>query len=250
LLELNKIYNTDCLGENGLCLIPSNSVHLILVDLPYNSTELSWDSLLPMDQLWEQYKRILTDNGTVIFTASQPFTTHIINSNPSWFKYELIWVKTRPTGFGNSNHRPMKKHENILIFSPANASSGSKNNMTYNPQGLIEKERKVKRTSRGIQGERTNQSDEYISKLTNYPTSVLEFASEGKTIHPTQKPLALFEYLIQTYSNEGETVLDHVMGSGTTAVAAINTGRNYIGFELDEKYHRLAEERIHKINTK
>ena len=138
----------------------------------------------------------------------------------------------------------MKKHENILVFTKASTSTAGNNHATYNPQGLIECERKVKRTSRGYQGERQNSKDEYVSKFTNYPTSIVEFPSEGKTVHPTQKPVDLLKYLIKTYSNGGETVLDNCMGSGSTGVACVNTNRKFIGIELDENYFNIAKERI------
>lgn len=242
MIELNKIYNEDCL--EGMKNIEDKSVDMILCDLPYGTTECTFDTIIPIEPLWKQYNRIIKDNGVIILFGSQPFTTKLINSNIDMFKFEYIWVKTRPTGFGNANYRPMKKHENIVVFSKGGASSNSKIHMTYNPQELIEKARKVKRTSRGIQGERPNQTDEYISKYTNYPTSILEFSSEGKTIHPTQKPISLLEYLIKTYTNENETVLDNCIGSGSTAIACINTNRNYIGFEMDNTYYELANKRI------
>ena len=163
------------------------------------------------------------------------------------FRYEIIWIKSRPTGFVNANHRPMKKHENIQVFTKASTSSTGNIHATYNPQGLIECERKVKRTSRGYLGECENTKYEYVSKFTNYPTSVVEFASEGKTVHPTQKPIALLEYLIKSYSNENEVVLDNCMGSGSTGVACLNTNRKFIGIELDGKYFEIAKKRIEGI---
>lgn len=246
-LELNKIYNEDCL--EGMIRIPDESIDMILCDLPYGTTSCKWDTIIPFEPLWEQYERIIKDDGAIILTASQPFTSNLVMSNLNLFKYEWVWNKSRPTDFPNANNKPMKKHENVLVFSKGTTANGSNRKMKYFPQGLISKEHKVKRTSRGFQGERHNQKNEYISKLTNYPNSQLNFPSEGKTIHPTQKPVPLFEYLIKTYTNEGETVLDNCMGSGTTAIASLNTNRNFIGFELDENYYKLANERIesHKL---
>lgn len=237
-----QLYNGDCLEV--MKNIPDKSVDMILCDLPYGTTECKWDRFVDNRLMWEHYNRILKESGNIILFASQPFTTKLIESNPKMFRYEIIWIKTRPTGFANANYRPMKKHENILVFTKASTSTAGNNHATYNPQGLIECERKVKRTSRGYQGERQNSKDEYVSKFTNYPTSIVEFPSEGKTVHPTQKPVDLLKYLIKTYSNGGETVLDNCMGSGSTGVACVNTNRKFIGIELDENYFNIAKERI------
>lgn len=237
-----KLYHGDCLEV--MKNIPDKSVDMILCDLPYGTTECKWDRFVDNRLMWEHYNRILKESGNIILFASQPFTTKLIESNPKMFRYEIIWIKTRPTGFANANYRPMKKHENILVFTKASTSTAGNNHATYNPQGLIECERKVKRTSRGYQGERQNSKDEYVSKFTNYPTSIVEFPSEGKTVHPTQKPVDLLKYLIKTYSNGGETVLDNCMGSGSTGVACVNTNRKFIGIELDETYFNIAKERI------
>lgn len=240
--ETINLFQGDCLEV--MKDIPDKSVDMILCDLPYGTTECKWDKFIDNKSMWEHYNRILKESGNIILFASQPFTTKLIESNPKMFRYEIIWIKTRPTGFANANYRPMKKHENILIFTKASTSTAGNNHATYNPQGLIECERKVKRTSRGYQGERQNSKDEYVSKFTNYPTSIVEFPSEGKTVHPTQKPVDLLKYLIKTYSNEGEVVLDNCMGSGSTGVACINTNRRFIGIELDETYFNIAKERI------
>ena len=242
-----KLFHGDCLEV--MKNIPDNRVDLILCDLPYGTTECKWDKFIDNKSMWEHYNRILKESGNILLFASQPFTTKLIESNPKMFRYEIIWVKTRPTGFANANYRPMKKHENILIFTKSSTSTAGNIHATYNPQGLIECERKIKRTSRGYQGERQNSKDEYISKFTNYPTSIIEFSSEGKTVHPTQKPVELLEYLIKTYSNEGEVVLDNCMGSGSTGVACINTNRKFIGIELDKKYFEIARERIEKAKN-
>ena len=237
-----ELYCGDCLEI--MKNIPDKSVDMILCDLPYGTTECKWDKFIDNKSMWEHYNRILKESGNIILFASQPFTTKLIESNSKMFRYEIIWIKTRPTGFANANYRPMKKHENILIFTKASTSTAGNNHATYNPQGLIECERKVKRTSRGYQGERQNSKDEYVSKFTNYPTSIVEFPSEGKTVHPTQKPVDLLEYLIKTYSNDGEVVLDNCMGSGSTGVACKHTNRKFIGIEIDEKYFEIAKKRI------
>lgn len=261
------LLNGDCLVE--MDLIADGSVDLILCDLPYGTTDrkgvegkgnnrlLKWDTVIPLDKLWEQYRRILKPLGTVVLTADQPFTSMLILSNLEWFKYEWIWRKKRTTGFLLANYRPMKETEDIVVFSPGGAAAASRNggNMTYNPQGLIEKNVKKKNSAKrlgkflhnpehmGTNNKLLHES-EYEQKYTNYPSEIIEFALDKNVIHPTQKPVALMEYLIRTYSNEGETVLDNCMGSGTTGVACVRTNRNFIGMEMDKEYFAAAKERI------
>ena len=259
----------------GNCLVKMNditdgSVDLILCDLPYGTTDrkgienkgdnrvLSWDTVIPLDQLWEQYRRVLKSTGTVVLTADQPFTSQLVISNLKWFKYEWIWKKKKTTGFLHANARPMKETEDILIFSPLGASGCSKKankNMTYNPQGLIEKNVKKKNSVERLgkflhqpehmgSGNKLLHETEYEQKYTNYPSEIIEFGLDKDVVHPTQKPVELMEYLIKTYSNEGEVVLDNCMGSGTTGVACMITNRKFIGIEMDENYYRISEQRI------
>ena len=215
--------------------IESGSVDMILTDPPYGTTACKWDSIIPLEPMWEQLKRIIKPNGAIVMTASQPFTSRLISSNYKMFKYSMYWKK-RPIGFLNSKKRPMVNIEEIIVFS----------GKTYNPQGLIECDKKIKRgnqsVSVGHDGGRLKPS-EYRQKYTNYPTQIIEFKGE-KGLHPTQKPVALMEYLIKTYTNENETVLDFTMGSGTTGVACKNLNREFIGIELDEGYFNIAKERI------
>lgn len=261
-----NLYKGDCLEK--MKLIKDNSVNLILADLPYGTTDrngkkgsriFKWDSVIPLDDLWAEYKRILVPNGSVVLTADQPFTSQLVMSNLEWFKYEWIWKKSRTTGFFTANYRPMKSTEDILVFSEGGAAAASaksgRGNMTYNPQGLKEK-RVKKKNSRKRLGKLLGNEEfvgknnkmlgdsEYEQKWTNYPTEILEFGIETGTIHPTQKPVPLFEYLVKTYSNEGEVVLDNVMGSGTTGIAALNSGRNFIGIEKEDKFFDLSVDRI------
>ncbi|MGH1277001.1 DNA-methyltransferase [Bacillus cereus] len=236
---LNEVFNEDCL--EGMKRIPDKSIDLILCDLPYGTTSCRWDSIIPFDLLWEQYKRIIKDNGAILLTASQPFTTKLIESNMRLFRYEWIWKKGKhTTGFPNANKMPLKNHENILVF--------YKKLPTYNPQGLIKLDKPISKTkpkNLGILGDRIGTMNQpHVTKYKNYPRSILDFPRDSKPIHPTQKPVALFEYLIKTYTNEGEIVLDNCMGSFTTAIACINTNRYYIGFELDEGYWKLGNERV------
>ena len=242
MIELNRIYNEDCL--EGMKRIPDKSIDMVLCDLPYGTTACKWDTIIPFEPLWEQYERIIKDNGVIALTSTQPFTINLIVSNLRLFKYQWYWIKS-PTGFLNAKKMPMKSVEDICIF--------YKKLPTYNPQGLVllNKEKsnhksKMQKTEVGISTHNGGRLPEkYIQKYTNYPRQELYFPNE-KGLHPTQKPVPLFEYLIKTYTNKGETVLDSCIGSGTTAVAAINTNRNYIGFELDKHYCEIANERIQK----
>jgi len=263
------LINGDCLVE--MRSIEEHSIDLILCDLPYGTTDrkgseskknagsrlLKWDTVIPLDKLWLEYKRVLKPRGAVVLTADQPFTSKLILSNVEWFKYEWIWKKKKTTGFLLANYRPMKQTEDVVVFSPAGAAAASKNgkNMTYNPQGLIEKRVKKKNNPKRLgkflhnpkfMGENNKllHETEYEQKYTNYPSEIIEFGLDKNVVHPTQKPVALMEYLIKTYSNENETVLDNCMGSGTTGVACVNTNRNFIGIERDEKYYDTAKSRI------
>jgi site-specific DNA-methyltransferase (adenine-specific) len=219
--------------------IPDKSVDMILCDLPYGTTACKWDVIIPFEPLWEQYERIIKDNGAIVLTASQPFTSALVMSNPKWFKYCWVWVKTKASGHLDAKRKPMRKHEDILVF-------GRKGYPEYNPQGLVDGIFKNGRDVDMADRVYSQYKNHGISQKGNYPKTVLEFANpSGKGhLHPTQKPVALFEYLIKTYTNEGETVLDNCMGSGTTAIACINTGRNFIGIELDDTYFGIAKKRI------
>ena len=238
MLELNKIYNMDCL--EGMKLIPDKSIDMVLCDLPYGTTACKWDTVIPFEPLWEQYKRVIKDNGAIVLTASQPFTSALVMSNIGWFKYEWIWDKVLPSGMQIAKYRPMQRHENILVF--------CKTTPSYNPIKTLQKERKGKIYSKSESSPIKYDNGKTKIYKDKYPQSIQVFYKrEKQSLHPTQKPVALFEYLIRTYTNENETVLDNCTGSGTTAVACINTNRNYIGFELSEEYCKIAEERIRKI---
>ena len=245
MIELNKIYNEDCL--EGMKKIPDGSVDMILCDLPYGTTACTWDEVIPFKPLWQQYERVIKDNGAIVLFGSQPFTSALTMSNPNLFKYEWIWEKSRTAGFLNAKNAPLKKHEDVLVFSKGTIANGSKMRMNYFPQGLkvINKVKKsVKQNNDTVVGSRPSRNKTYIARYTGYPNSILRFNNEPKQIHPTQKPLALFEYLVKTYTDKGDTVLDNCMGSGTTAIACINTKRNFIGFELNKEYYNISLKRI------
>lgn len=246
--------------EQGDCLelmkkIPDGFVDMILCDLPYATTACKWDTAIPFEPLWEQYNRIIKDTGAIVLFGSEPFSTKLRHSNLKMFKYDWIWKKSRPTGFAQAKNQPLRNYENICVFSKGVAihASQSDRRMTYNPQGLddtlvVKRQGGNGRTDTCF-SKRKSHPEEYIQTKTNYPRQVVEFASEGKTVHPTQKPVALLEYLIKTYTNEGEVVLDNCMGSGSTCVAAVNTRRHYIGFELDPEYFDIACKRLDEAES-
>ena len=243
-MELNKIYNEDCLV--GMQEIPDKSIDAIICDLPYGTTACKWDNVIPFEPLWEQYKRIIKDNGAVVLFGSEPFSSKLRLSNLKWYKYDWIWNKKRGSGFLNAKRQPLRNHEIISVF--------YKKQCTYNPQFTKRvHERDFRNTVMKPESDIYGKINSYKSTITKdspaYPKSIIEIRclinnEKEKVAHPTQKPVALLEYLIKTYTNEGETVLDNCMGSGTTAVACLNTNRNYIGFELDKYYFNIAKNRI------
>jgi site-specific DNA-methyltransferase (adenine-specific) len=238
------LINGDCLEK--MKDIPDKSIDMILCDLPYGTTACKWDTIIPFEPLWEQYKRIIKDNGAIVLTASQPFTSALVMSNIKMFKYELIWDKKTGLGFLDSKFRPLKSHENVLVFGLGGCSNGSKTPMKYNPQGLIETTKQNTNSKSNILNSEPNKRKNLGTTHTNYPKSIHTFSREAG-LHPTQKPIALMEFLIKTYTNEGDLVLDNCMGSGSTGVACKNTNRRFIGIEKDENYFKIAEKRINDI---
>jgi site-specific DNA-methyltransferase (adenine-specific) len=240
LLEDIELRSGDCLEE--LPLLAPNSINLVLCDLPYGTTQNRWDTVIDLDALWSQWKRVITPNGVVALTASQPFTSQLVLSNKEWFRHEWIWIKNRGSNFANTVREPMKEHESVVVFSPGK--------WTYNKQ-------MQERTGGGAS--RVEYAFTLHSQSTNYremeerkvdklpklrvPSSWQKFNTEVG-LHPTQKPVPLMEYLIKTYTNSGERVLDHCMGSGTTGVAAKRLGRKFIGIEKDPTYFDVAKQRI------
>ncbi len=220
--------------------IDDKSIDMILCDLPYGTTACKWDSIIPFNELWEQYERVIKDNGAIVLTASQPFTTTLINSNIKHFRYSWTWEKEQGVNFLMAKKQPLKVHEDVCVF--------SKRQTVYNPQMS---EGKPYISGKGDSGEVTGRVKKIQTKNkgTRYPRSVIQFKRETG-LHPTQKPVELFEYLIKTYTNEDEVVLDNCMGSGTTAIACINTNRNYIGFEKDTTYYDMANQRIEEAQLK
>ena len=234
----------DCLER--MKEIESGSVDLILADPPYGTTACKWDSVIPFEPMWEQLKRIIKTKGAIVLTASQPFTSVLIASNLKMFKYCWVWDKGKCSGFLNAKNAPMKRCEDVVVFSEGTIANKSKNLMKYYPQGL--KECSITKIDTNTKldstiGTRPSRG-EWEQKFTNYPNTLLSIGFEPKPIHPTQKPVALMEYLIKTYTNENETVLDFTMGSGSTGVACVNTNRNFIGIEMDDHYFDIGTKRI------
>lgn len=230
----------DCLEV--MADIPDGSVDLVLCDLPYGTTDCKWDSVIPFEPLWEQYRRIAKKNAAIVLTASQPFTTALIGSNLSWFKYTLVWKKPQGVDPFMAKVRPLNDVEDVVVF--------CKGRTTYNPQLTAGNPYTRTRDKRP----RENQITDTVMRETTtvndgfrLPTRLLEFKQE-RGLHPTQKPVALMEYLIRTYTNEGETVLDNCMGSGTTGLACANTGRRFIGIERDPDYFEIARSRIEQAH--
>lgn len=241
-----QLLQGDCLDL--MKNIPDGSVDMVLSDLPYGTTACKWDICIPIEPLWGQYKRIIKSNGVIALFGSEPFSSYLRMSNIGWFKYDWIWEKESGTGVTHSNNMPLKSHECISVFSGGSIGHKTKikNRMPYNPQGLVPCDKIQRHGSWGMEGtlERKSQSKSVRVFFENYPKSVLKYKRDSKKFHPTQKPVPLLEYLIRTYTNEGEIVLDNTMGSGSTGVAAVNTGRSFIGMELDPGYFETACKRI------
>ena len=230
-----NLLNGDCLEL--MKTIPDGSVDMVLTDPPYGTTRCKWDSVIPFEPMWEHLKRVTKKSGAIVMMASQPFTSALVMSNVRMFKYEWAWQKEAGTGLLNAKRQPLRDHEQVVVF--------YKKPPTYNPQWGVGKPYKQKK---GGETDCYDNSGEVVTESDGrrYPKTVLKFPRDKGKVHPTQKPVALMEYLIKTYTNEGETVLDFTMGSGTTGVAAKSLGRDFIGIELDENYFQIAKERIEK----
>jgi site-specific DNA-methyltransferase (adenine-specific) len=236
----------DCLEI--MQLIPDGSVDMVLADPPYGTTACKWDTVIPLEAMWAQLKRVIKPNGAILMTAGQPFTTTLISSNIKMFKYCWVWEKSKVSGFTNAKNKPLNTTEDVVVFSKGTCANKSIKRMVYFPQDLVRCNKKVlnmHRDTSGTIGNRPSRTESYTQEFTKYPKNIIRIASEGKTVHPTQKPVALMEYLIRTYTNERDSVLDFTMGSGTTGVACVNTGRKFIGIELDQGYFDIAKERIY-----
>jgi site-specific DNA-methyltransferase (adenine-specific) len=243
------LYHGDCLEI--MPTLPAQSVDAIIADLPYGTTACKWDTVIPFAPLWAEYKRLIKPRGAVVLFSRQPFTSLLVTSNLDWFKYEWIWDKVLHTEFHAAKYRPLNKHETILVFSPAGASYGSTNLMSYFP--VMTSRDRARITKGGYVQNRKNPKSNRLNQVMppalhaeRYPTSIIECsnADHSNRTHPTQKPVALLEYLVRTYTNPGDTVMDNTMGSGTTGVACVQTGRRFVGIEKDAKYFAIARQRI------
>lgn len=240
-----QLYQGDCLEV--MKDIPDKSVDMVLADLPFGTTQNSWDKKIDLAKLFLEYERIVKNGGVIALFSQMPFSADLVNANRKHFRYEWIWQKNLPVGFLNANKMPLRSHENILIFYDKLP--------TYNQQ--MEKGKRHNRGGTGRQTTNYGKFDGYDKSITDeyYPRDIINFSTENSfgsmrsKLHPTQKPVPLLEYLIKTYTNEGETVLDNCMGSGSTGVACLNTNRDFIGIELDENYFRIAKERIEKAKV-
>ena len=228
-----KLIHGDCIEK--MKDIPDNSIDMVLCDPPYGTTACKWDSIIPLEPMWEQLKRVIKPRGAIVMTAMQPFTSVLVCSNLKMFKYQWVWQKEAGTGLLNAKKQPLRDHEDVCVFYSKQP--------TYNPQYT---EGKPYVAKKGGETSNYNPSGNVttVSDGKRYPKTVLKFNRDRNKIHPTQKPVALMEYLIKTYTNEGETVLDFTMGSGSTGVACVNTNRDFIGIELDEGYFTIACKRI------
>lgn len=230
------LYNEDCL--KAMSYLPDGCVDMVMCDLPYGTTACKWDTIIPFEPLWAAYRRVCKKNAAIVLTASQPFTSALVMSNTDWFRYCWGWVKSNCTGFANAKKQPLRTFEDVVVFYAGQC--------TYNPQGILKlASPRVRTADTGAIMGRTGFKDGYAQEVTNYPKNVITIDSE-RGLHPTQKPVALMEYLIRTYTNPGDTVLDNTMGSGTTGVACMNTGRRFIGMEKDTEhgYFEIAVKRI------
>ena len=234
-MEIDNIYNMDCL--EGMKQIPDGSVDAVICDLPYGTTRNQWDSVIPLDQLWTEYRRITKPNAAIVLFSQQPFTSALVMSNPQMFRYEWIWQKEQGTGFLNAKKMPMKEHENIMVFYRDLPIYNPIMKQGYEPYGGTTKADTS--SNYGSHGEvvKDNHGE-------RYPTTIVQFDRDTDGFHPTQKPVDLLRYLVLTYTNEGDTVLDNCMGSGTTAIACIKEHRHFIGFELNKEYFDKAVRRI------
>ena len=233
----SQLYFGDCLEV--MSSIPDASVDMILCDLPYGTTACKWDTVIPFEPMWAQYKRVIKPRGAIVLFGSQPFTSALVMSNPTMFKYVWYWRKNRATNVLNAKKMPLRDTEEVCVFGGA----------AYNPQGLVFAPEQSRNSNRDSDCYGSGTTKSYVREYTNYPKQTLQFDVVQRCEHPTQKPVALMEYLIRTYTNEGETVLDNCAGSGTTGVACINTGRIFIGIERESKFFDITCRRIEAVHN-
>ena len=245
-----RLIQGDCLEVMDKLIKEGIKIDCILTDVPYGTTACKWDNIIPFEPMWERINKLIKPNGAVCLFGSEPFSSALRMSNIKNYKYDWYWNKSKALGFAHCKNKPMNKVETISVFSLSKVKhKGQPNRMEYNPQGLLPYDKLVK-GNKACEGDTNGHKyarpshKEYIQEFTNYPVNILKFNNEGNTVHPTQKPILLMEYLIKTYTNENEIVLDFTMGSGSTGVACMNTNRKFIGIELDKNYFEIASKRI------
>ena len=244
---MNRLILGDCLEV--MKDLEAGSIDMVLTDPPYGTTACVWDSVINLNEMWEQLKRLIKKNGAIVLTSQQPFTTKLINSNMEMFKYNWIWQKKNAANFLSAKFQPLRVTEDVLVFSYGGVNNGSKNPMCYYPVGA-RKISKNNKNNKGVGGDTMGHNSslkegkKYIQTQTNYPKNIIKVGSDSDKIHPTQKPVGLMRYLIETYTKKGEVVLDFTMGSGTTGVACKMLDRDFIGIEIDETYFNIAKKRI------
>jgi site-specific DNA-methyltransferase (adenine-specific) len=244
---VDKILNMDCI--EGMKLMPSESIDMILCDPPFGLTECQWDRVINIPEMFAEFKRLIKPDGAIVIFCQQPFTSKIVLNGIEIYKYSLVWKKSKKGNFAQAPYRFMCEHEDIIVFSKGKTAKNGNPRMKYNPQGLQECNKVMKGKSGSTEhrsGRKTQ--DNYVQTKTGYPGSILEFNNENG-FHPTQKPVALCEYLVKTFSNEGDVVLDSCMGSGTTAVVCVKSNRHFIGFETNPEYYKKSQERLNAMTT-
>lgn len=240
-----ELWQGDCLTE--MDKIKDQSIDMVLADVPYGTTACKWDTIIPFEPMWDHLKRVTKKNGAIVLFGSQPFTSALVMSNPKMFKYEWVWNKITGRGHLVAKHRPMAQHENVLVFGDGKIKYNPQMVLMDKPQRGYSSDGNMGDSRTSIMGGKTTKQREVIIRTHKYPKTIITQGVDGNYLHPTQKPVALMEYLIKTYTNEGETVLDFTMGSGTTGVACKNLNRNFIGIELDKEYYEIAKKRIHDV---
>lgn len=245
--KLGQLYNGDCLDVMEYLINQNIKVDAIITDPPYEITGFTWDKAIPFDKMWKRLNNLIKDDGAIVLFGNEPFSSNLRNSNKSMYKYDWKWLKTQVTGFQNVKYQPLRCYEDIMVFSKGSAVHGSNLTMRYYPQGLYNTNIKVQKKDINYLREKKNKVKkklEYVRELSNYPRNVIQFQREAHTVHPTQKPCELMEYLIKTYTKEGDVVLDFTSGSGSTLLACEILNRRWIGIELTQKYCEVTKKRI------
>lgn len=245
--KLGQLYNGDCLDVMEYLINQNIKVDAIITDPPYEITGFTWDKAIPFDKMWKRLNNLIKDDGAIVLFGNEPFSSNLRNSNKSMYKYDWKWLKTQVTGFQNVKYQPLRCYEDIMVFSKGSAVHGSNLTMRYYPQGLYNTNIKVQKKDNNYLREKKNKVKkkiEYVRELSNYPRNVIQFQREAHTVHPTQKPCELMEYLIKTYTKEGDVVLDFTSGSGSTLLACEILNRRWIGIELTQKYCEVTKKRI------